>query len=139
MKFGFVDGQKVEATKGAKGLCPCCNSELIAKCGDIKGHHWAHKGKRHCDPWWENETDWHRFWKNEFPIEWQEIVHIDEKTGEKHIADVKTETDWIIEFQHSRIEPEERKSRNAFYKKLVWVVDGTRRKTDIKQFGKSVV
>jgi len=29
---------------------------------------------------------------------------------------------------------EERKARNTFYKKIVWVVDGTRRKTDIDQF-----
>lgn len=136
MKFALLEGQKIEATKGAKGLCPNCKSELTAKCGEIKVHHWAHKGKRHCDYWWENETDWHRSWKNDFPIEWQEIVHTDEKTGEKHIADVKTDTDWIIEFQHSYLKPEERSSRNTFYRKLVWVVDGTRCKTDRQQFEK---
>ena len=41
-----------------------------------------------------------------------------------------------IEFQHSYLNPEERRSRNNFYKKLIWVVDGTRRKTDAKQFKK---
>jgi hypothetical protein len=52
----------------------------------------------------------------------------------KHIADVKTERGWVIEFQHSYIKPEERRSRDAFYPKLVWVVDGTRRKRGEKQF-----
>jgi competence protein CoiA len=133
MKFALVNGNKVEATKGDKGLCPSCGSELIAKCGEVKINHWAHKGSRNCDPWWENETDWHRSWKDKFPIDWQEVVHFDE-SGEKHIADVKTQSGYVLEFQHSYLNPEERRSRNAFYPKLVWVVDGTRRKTDKKQF-----
>lgn len=133
MKFALVNGGKVEASKGAKGQCPSCGSELIAKCGELKVNHWAHKGNRNCDPWWENETEWHRSWKNNFPIEWQEVVHFDE-SGEKHIADVKTPNGWTLEFQHSFLNPEERHSRNIFYQKLVWVVDGTRRKTDKKQF-----
>lgn len=135
MKFALVNGDRVEATKGAKGLCPSCGSELIAKCGEIKVNHWAHKGNRNCDPWWENETEWHRSWKDEFPIDWQEVVHFSE-SGEKHIADVKTESGCVLEFQHSYLKPEERRSRNAFYRQLVWVVDGTRRKRDKPQFQK---
>ncbi len=133
MKFALINGNKVEATKGAKGLCSSCGSELIAKCGEVKVNHWAHKGNRNCDPWWENETDWHRSWKGKFPIAWQEVTQFDD-SGEKHIADVKTQSGWVLEFQHSLLKPEERRSRNAFYPKLVWVVDGTRRKTDKKQF-----
>ncbi len=135
MKFSLVNGNKIEAIKGAKGICPSCGSELIARCGDVKINHWAHKGIRNCDIWWENETEWHRQWKNQFPKEWQEIVHFDEK-GEKHIADVKTKKGWVLEFQHSYIIPEERNSRNAFYSKLVWIIDGLRRKTDRIQFQK---
>ena len=133
MKFAIVNGKKEEATKGAKGTCPSCDTELIARCGEVKINHWAHKGNRNCDPWWENETDWHRMWKGKFPKDWQEVTHHDE-SGEKHIADVKTNSDWVIEFQHSYLKPEERRARNAFYRKLAWVVDGTRRKTDKKQF-----
>lgn len=44
----------------------------------------------------------------------------------------------MLEFQHSYLIPEERRSRNAFYPKLVWVVDGTRRKTDKPQFQKAI-
>lgn len=135
MKYAIVADKKTEAFKGGKGICPSCDAEMIAHCGEIKVHHWKHKGKRNCDTWWENETEWHRQWKNYFPTEWQEIVHFDEK-GEKHIADVKTETDWVLEFQHSYINSDERNSRNSFYPKLVWVIDGLRRTTDINQFEK---
>lgn len=133
MKFAIVGQKKMEAFKGGKAICPSCNSELIAKCGDVNINHWSHKGTRNCDSWWENETEWHRTWKNNFPKEWQEVVHFAE-SGEKHIADVKTAKDWVLEFQHSYLKPEERISRNSFYKKLVWVVDGLRRKTDKTQF-----
>ena len=135
MKYAIVGGNKTEAFKGGRGICPSCNSELIARCGDVKINHWAHKGTRNCDTWWENEKEWHRQWKNNFPVEWQEIVHFDKK-DEKHIADVKTDKDWVLEFQHSYIKREEQNSRNAFYSKLVWVVDGLRRETDKIQFQK---
>ena len=134
MKFELVDGQKIEAAKGLKGVCPVCQQTVIAKCGNYKINHWAHKSLAHCDRWWENETEWHRNWKNIFPIEWQEIVATDEKTGEKHIADIKTNCDMVIEFQHSNISEEERISRENFYKNMVWIVDGTRRKRDFKHF-----
>lgn len=135
MKYAIVEGKKAEATKRAKGVCQFCASELIAKCGETKSHHWAHKSIRGCDSWWETEGEWHRSWKNEFPSEWQEIIHI-ASTGERHIADVKTETGWVIEFQSSYLKPEERRSRNEFYDKLIWVVDGCRRPTDVKQFNR---
>ena len=66
----------------------------------------------------ETETQWHRNWKNKFPIVWQEIFLHDEQTGELHIADVRTEHGLVIEFQHSHIKPEERISRENFYK--IW-------------------
>lgn len=134
MKLALVNGERIEATKGTKAVCQYCGSALMAKCGEIKVNHWAHKSKRNCDRWWENETEWHRSWKNKFPKDWQEIIHTDDKTGEKHIADVKTGSGWAIEFQHSPIKTEERQSRNAFYPKLVWVLDGTRRKRDKPNF-----
>lgn len=49
-------------------------------------HHWTHNSVRNCDPCWENETPWHREWKNLFPENWREISHTDSK-GEIHRAD----------------------------------------------------
>lgn len=134
MKYALVNDLRTEANRGSKGLCPFCGSELIAKCGEQKINHWAHKATRLCDSWWEPETIWHRSWKNQFPEEWQENALIDEKTGEKHIADIRTAQGLVIEFQHSFITPEERKSREQFYDNLVWVVNGTRLKHDYQRF-----
>jgi competence protein CoiA len=129
MKYAIIEGERFEPQPGTTGKCPCCERDVISKCGEKNIWHWAHKGKRMCDPWWENETEWHRTSKNNFPVDWQEIVQFSE-TGEKHIADVKTPTGWVIEFQHSFLKPEERRSRDEFYKKLIWVVDGRRRLRD---------
>ena len=135
MKFALVNNQKVEAKKELKGICPLCQQPVIPKCGEYRSDHWAHKSIAHCDKWWEKETEWHRQWKNKFPIEWQEIIATDEKTGEKHIADIKTNEGMVIEFQHSYISEEERISRELFYKNdMIWIVDGTRRKRDFIHF-----
>jgi competence CoiA-like predicted nuclease len=45
MKFAQVNNKRIEAIKGAKGECLFCGSELIAKCGEVYIHHWAHKKK----------------------------------------------------------------------------------------------
>ena len=132
MKFALVNGQRQEAQPNVSGECPACKRPMVAKCGEVRLRHWAHKRRLLCDPWWENETEWHRAWKNQFPADWQEIVHL-AGNSERHIADVKTGDGWVIEFQHSHIKPEERRSREAFYPKLIWVVDGTRRKGDRTQ------
>lgn len=87
-------------------------------------HHWAHLGRRNCDPWWENETAWHRNWKNRFPEHCREICHT-APDGEIHIADIKTPTGIVIEVQHSGMTDAERLSRESFYGNLVWVVDGS--------------
>lgn len=137
MKYALINSIKSEAQKGQEGYCPICASELIAKCGDYKVHHWSHKNTRNCDPWWENETEWHRSWKNNFSENWQEIVLKDSISGEKHIADIQTSYGLVIEFQHSNINPIEKSSREKFYKNMIWVVDGTRLKRDYPRFLKA--
>ena len=133
MKYALSLNDKIEATPEVRGTCPCCGSDMVAKCGTQKVWHWAHKGKRECDHWWENETEWHRDWKNKFPKEWQEVVHFTDD-GEKHIADVKTPDGLVIEFQHSAISPKEIRLRTAFYERVIWVVDGRRLKKDFEKF-----
>jgi hypothetical protein len=87
-------------------------------------HHWAHAGRRNCDPWWENETAWHREWKSLFPEECREVSHT-APDGEIHRADIKTPTGIVIEVQHSGMTDAERISRESFYGNLVWVIDGS--------------
>tara|TARA_R100000789_G_scaffold67668_1_gene63651 strand:- start:61 stop:876 length:816 start_codon:yes stop_codon:yes gene_type:complete len=137
MKFSLVDNERREAEPKLSGICPFCKAKTIAKCGEILSWHWAHYRKHDCDHWWENEQEWHRNWKNKFPNDWQEVIHRSED-GEKHIADIKTDHSWAIEFQHSYLDPKERRSRELFYKRMVWVVDGLRRKNDLKQFTEAI-
>lgn len=96
---------------------------MVAKCGPRVMHHWAHKSRRNCDPWWENETPWHREWKGHFPEECREVSHT-APDGEVHRADIKTPTGIVIEVQHSAMTDEERESREGFYENLVWIIDG---------------
>lgn len=134
MRYALVNNIKKEASTGLVGTCPGCLQPVIARCGEQRVHHWAHSRVKMCDTWWEAETEWHREWKNKFPKDWQEHFLPDPTTGEKHIADIRADNGFVIEFQHSHMHPHERHSREAFYKNMVWVVDGTRLKRDYPRF-----
>ena len=133
MKYAFVDGQRQEARRVRSGVCPACDGAMVPRCGR-SGYTIGHTAREVCATTGGSpETEWHRCWKNRFPLGWQEIVHPAEN-GDNHIADVTTDQGWVLEFQHSPIRPDERESREAFYKNLVWIVDATRRKRDKSQF-----
>lgn len=123
MKFSTVNGQRVAPFPKGKGICPFCGSDVIAKCGNQKLWHWAHSVKRTCDPWWENETQWHRDWKGHWKEEFQEVVQFDSRTGEKHIADVINQDGFVLEFQNSPMSDDELSSREQFYGDMAWVVN----------------
>lgn len=95
---------------------------MLAKCGPRLMHHWAHCGRRNCDPWWENESEWHRAWKSCFPEDWCEVSHVASE-GEVHRADIETPRGIVVEIQHSAMTDAERLSREQFYRNLVWVID----------------
>ena len=123
MQYALVDGKRSEARKGAGGICETCGAQMVPKCGPRVMHHWAHSSRRDCDPWWENETPWHREWKQHFPEDCREVSHVDAK-DEIHRADIKTPTGIVIEVQHSTITESERESRELFYQNLIWILDG---------------
>ncbi len=123
MQLALIDGLRSEPFKGGRATCPTCGSLMIAKCGPRMLHHWSHVSERNCDPWWENETQWHRDWKNHFPVECREISHLS-LDGEIHRSDVRSQSGIFIEFQHSAMSDVERSAREAFYQNLVWIVDG---------------
>lgn len=136
MRFALVDGHRCEAAPGVTGVCQACGAPTIAKCGNLRTWHWAHKNKRMCDSWWE-ETEWHIAWKNHFPPDCQEILY-KSPDGEVHIADVKLPDGRTLEFQHSPISEIERRSREDFYGSMIWIVDGLRRKRDRENFKKTI-
>jgi competence protein CoiA len=133
MQYALVNGQRRNPESGLRGECQFDGHPMVGRCGPIRAKHWAHLGAYSCDPWWKNKTEWHLTWQEHFPENWREISAFDEN-GVKHIADVKTDQGWVIEFQNSPIKLEERQSREVFYRKMVWVVNGNRRKNDTKHF-----
>lgn len=130
VRYALVDSRRTEARPRLRGVCQCCGGQTIAKCGEHVVWHWAHRRREDCDPWWESETEWHRSWKDRFPLDWQEVVHRDPVTGEKHIADVETPDSLVVEIQNSPIHPDEMRNREDFYGSIVWVVNGDRRGAD---------
>lgn len=133
MKFAFIDSDRRLAERGLRGACPGCGQEVLAKCGNRRIHHWAHIGIMVCDGFWEPETQWHRDWKDRFPAGWQEQRRVS-SDGELHIADVLTEAGVALEFQRSHISDEEKRCREQFHRRIVWVADGTRLKRDHSSF-----
>ncbi|MDG4721800.1 MULTISPECIES: competence protein CoiA [Thalassospira] len=137
LQFAIVEGIRKLPSKGSLGKCPNCGEIVISKCGNQRVHHWAHKSTRVCDTWWENETQWHIEWKNHFPQDWHEISQSDQ-SGQRHIADVKRPDGFVVEFQHSHISEDEREQREAFYGRMVWVIDALRLKRSTPCFQKAI-
>lgn len=128
MQYSIVDSVKsFPEYSGQRGICPCCGSETVAKCGDFKEWHWSHLSLIDCEYSNREMTEWHRSWQEKFPIECREIFMKDSVTGERHFADVYV-NEMAIEFQHSPISHDEIWNRINFYtdnhkKKMVWVLD----------------
>lgn len=135
MRIALIDGQRRQPEHGLRGTCQCCDNTVIAKCGPIRVHHWAHKAGIICPYDRDPETQWHLDWKANFPLDWQERRFVSAQ-GEVHIADlfVPIGKCLAIEIQHSPITPAERASREHFYARLLWIVDGTRRERDWSKF-----
>ncbi len=130
MRFALWEGVRIEASPKLHAICTGCGAKVIAKCGKYISWHWSHLSRKHCDPWWETESEWHRNWKNKFPIVWQEVRCQNPATSEFHIADVKTASGLVIEFQRSSILHDEVRAREDFYKSLIWVIDGCKNYAD---------
>lgn len=113
-------GQLIEASKGAIADCPGCGNRVRPKCGTIVTHHWAHVSGGDCDTWSEPESDWHKKWKEYFPMHCREVV-----MGEnnEHRADVRLDNGLVIELQHSSISAEMIAEREQFYGSIVWLFD----------------
>lgn len=125
MNYALVDTKKEKAKKGARGLCPMCNADVIAKCGDIYAHHWSHLSAEECDTWHEPMTQWHIDWQDVFSSEGHQVEKTIRRNGKVHRADVVTKSGVVIEFQHSSIISSAIAEREAFYgEKMIWVIDG---------------
>jgi competence protein CoiA len=124
MLYAICDDTKRRATPKTRGICPYCRTGVIAKCGSRYIWHWAHVSKVSCDPWREGETDWHRHWKSYFPTNCIEVSQHNPETNERHVADVRTLNGTVIEFQNSPLTLDQILSRETFYGKMFWIVNG---------------
>ena len=113
-------GKSVLPTKGAKGFCPGCGGKMIARCGSIVRHHWAHAKGKDCDTWSDSVGPWHLAWQDCFPTECQEVWMGD---NNEHRADVKGEHQ-ILEVQKSPISATEIAERESFYGNMSWMLCG---------------
>jgi len=117
--------------------CEVCSNVLVAKKGNIKIHHYAHKYSDiiNCDDWapkFKSDSDhhWHLQWQyffknNDFGnIECVIKKEIDNKII-CHRADIITKTNYIIEIQHSNISDKDVVKREDFYgDNLLWIING---------------
>lgn len=121
--YALVDGVRVDindACREARGICPLCGAELVAKKGEYNAWHWAHIGRDLCDDWYQPKGPWHRFWQRFFPESLREVPV--ERDGKKHIADIKTINGIVVEVQWSPIAIEEIREREQFYDRMIWIV-----------------
>lgn len=125
MQLADVDGRRSPPSPGARGTCPACGGEVLAKCGSLTVWHWAHRAAD-CDPWSEPESDWHLGWKRRLAdIEHQEV------TLRPHRADVIAKDGRVVELQNSPISVKEVAEREAFYtaargRPMLWIVNMAR-------------
>lgn len=115
------NGKRITPFPQGKSFCQVCDGAMIAKCGEIYRWHWQHVRERNCDSWKEHETAWHRTWKERFPEEWREVIIA--RDGEKHIADIHTNSGTVIEFQNSPISSTTILVRESFYGNMLWVIN----------------
>ena len=127
MLYGNVEGHRVfiddfDKTGGQVATCPCCDTPLVPRKGELKAHHFAHTTKNNCEHWTEPMTKWHVDWQLTVPPECREVRM--QKGEDKHIADIVLPDGVVVEVQHSPISSSEVKRREDFYGDMIWIVDG---------------
>jgi len=123
MRYANLNNNRVEASKDVIGaVCPVCGSSVFPACGNVNVHHFRHKDKADCDPWYEPMSEWHIKWQNEFPESFREIVLV--KDQNIHRADILNSKGTILEFQNSPISEDQIISRENFYENMIWIFNG---------------
>ena len=122
MFYALLDDKKIEPAPQQKAKCPCCGKDVISRCGELNIWHWAHIVDVNCDKWYEPETEWHRNWKKIFGKESSEVIF--NRDNLKHIADIFTNDNIVIELQNSPINVDTIRARESFYgEKMIWVIN----------------
>lgn len=121
-----VKGERIsieESVRGEKYFCPCCNSEVIQKKGNVNMWHYAHKNLGLCDEWY-SENEWTKFFSEKFPEQFREVV-VTGEGGRKRIAHIKV-GNVVLQLQDKSMTSSEFQQRVNFFSQnnaLVWLVD----------------
>jgi hypothetical protein len=105
--------------------CRCCSSQLQAVLQTDKAKHFRHASTDDC----VSSTDdnlllWHILWQSTVNVKNREYTM--KENNKRHRADIYIpENDYVIEIQHSHIDPDKIKEREIFYKNIIWIIDGT--------------
>lgn len=121
IRFALVGDHKEPPFRAGRGTCPVCAGRVIAKCGRVRIHHWAHESAMDCDTWSEGIGPWHLSWQDLVQREFVEVP-----IG-NHRADILGNDGIVVELQHSPIPPDVIALRENFYGNMIWVFDASRR------------
>ena len=118
-----VNGNRVWAKPNQRALCPLCHTDMIAKCGTERVHHWAHRSLSECDTWMETESRWHEWWKKCFDAD--QVDRVVHRGDAKRFADVRHENGTVLKLQQSPLKEGDFQLREEFfgYENLIWIVD----------------
>ena len=111
-----------------KSELKCINGhELIVANGQIKTPYFRHKNSDDVGGF--PMTEWHSEWQSNFPNREQPFPRINDKQIKNRKADVLIKDhNFVVEFQHSKIDYEEVNNRKNDYdlnnKKIIWIIDG---------------
>lgn len=130
MLYAKVNGIKSRAIPNVDAICPCCEEEVIPKCGDVKIWHFAHKKASDCPN--TGKGDWHYWWQDQFDDDYVEVRV--EKGNRIRIADVLLPSGKVLEFQDSSISADVINQRERFYgaDNLVWIFNFTNKLSNLK-------
>jgi competence CoiA-like predicted nuclease len=130
MLYAIFNKEKTLPTKTIEAVCPFCNLPVIAKMGDKKIHHWAHKTlSPNCLAYeydkYKPMSEWHRNWQLQFDKDKVEVRHY---KWTNNIADIclgnpDTDDYLVIELQHSNIPYKKIIERIENYKNVYFVID----------------
>ncbi len=121
-----------------KGRLTCClGHQVIARRGEKRSHHFAHKkGEGNDDCMSRSTGKWHLWWQNRLHEEFLEVYM--KRNGKRHFADAYV-NGTVIEFQKSKIPPDKIREREAFYGNMIWVYNFYRNDYVIKHQEKDFV
>ena len=132
MRYASVNGVRQEAEQKLRGTCPYCDRVVFAKCGQQRIWHWSHLGKLDVILGESPRRFGIASGRTSFP----QIGGRSGRRSKWRMSCRRCQEDrgLVIEFQRSHITPDERISRENFYRNMVWVVDGTRLARDWPRF-----